>query len=308
MIMRISAAELYRQIMNKTTSQLTALFHEYSPEDVISATRSTEAFANEVYDITISGGQRYFLKILKKQLPEAIATEAHMQKRLLAAGIKAPEYLEIKPGQYVGEHNSTRFILSKYIPGTSPKKVTPGLIESFGEILARLHDALKDVDVAPSIMQWLNLARVERDLAGYDGEVKGILNQLVQRGKVVFERDLPVATIHGDLWMSNIFAKGDTITTVFDLETAENTVRLIDLARTYTSMRFNSAYSAAEIIEWLTTGYNAAATRSLTSEEESSFNLAIGYVSGACATWHAIHGTRYRDPYISFGKEALRIS
>lgn len=293
--------------MNKTISRLSALFHEYLPEDVVKATRSTEAFANEVYDIAVSDGQRYFLKILKKQLPEVIATEAQMQKRLLAAGVNTPEYLEIKPRLYVGEHNGTRFILSKYIPGSSPKTITPALIEGFGVILAKLHDSLKGIDIAPSAMQWLNLVRVERDLAGYEGEVKDILTQLVQTGKGVFDRNLPTATIHGDLWTSNVFAKEDTITTVFDLETAENTVRLIDLARTYTSMRFNSTYSAAEIIERLTTGYNSVAAEPLTSDEQSSFNLAIGYVSGACATWHAVHGTRYRDPYISFGKEALGV-
>lgn len=293
--------------MNKTAHQLSAIFHEYSPEDVIKATRSTEAFANEVYDITVSDGQRYFLKLLKKQLPEVIATEAHMQKQLLAAGINTPEYLEIKPKYYVGEHRDTRFILSKYIPGTSPKTVTPALIESFGVILAKLHDSLKGIEIAPNAMQWLNLARVERDLAGYEGEVKDIVTQLVQGGKGVFDRNLPTTTIHGDLWMSNVFAKNDTITTVFDLETAENTVRLIDLARTYTSMRFNSSFSSAEIIERLTTGYNSAAIQPLTSDEQSNFNLAIGYVAGACATWHAVHGTRYRDPYISFGKEALGI-
>jgi homoserine kinase type II len=293
--------------MNRTTQQLSALFHKYSPEDVIKATRSTEAFANEVYDITVSDGKRYFLKILKKQRPEIIAIEAQMQMRLLAAGIHTPEYLEIKPQQYVGEHNGLRFILSKYLPGASPKIVTPELIRSFGATLARLHDSLQGIDITPNIMQWLSLGRVERDLSGYNGNVKEILAQLIQTGKGVFDRDLPTATIHGDLWMSNVFAKGDTITTVFDLETAENTVRLIDLARTYTSMRFNSIYSAEEIIEQLTNGYNSVATQPLTSDEQSNFNLAISYVSGACATWHAVHGTRYRDPYIAFGKEALGI-
>lgn len=228
-----------------------------------------------------------------------------MQKRLLAAGISTPEYLEIEPGQYVGDHKGTRFILSKYIPGASPKTVTPALIESFGAILAKLHDSLKGVDIPPNTMQWLNLARVERDLAGHDGETKASLTQLVQTGKGIFDRNLPTTTIHGDLWMSNVFAKDDTITTVFDLETAENTVRLIDLARTYTSMRFNSSFLSAEITERLITGYNSAATKPLTQDEQNNFNPAICYVAGACATWHAVHGTRYRDPYISFGNEAL---
>lgn len=67
------------------TKQLTDIFHDYSAEDIVEATRSTEAFANEVYDVTDSQGQRFFLKILKTQLPEVVATEVHMQQRLLAS-------------------------------------------------------------------------------------------------------------------------------------------------------------------------------------------------------------------------------
>lgn len=98
--------------------QLTDIFHEYSATDIVKATRSTEAFANEVYDVTDSEGQRFFLKILKTQLPEVVATEVQMQQRLLASGLHTPEYIEIRPGEYVGGHGDTRFILSRL--STSP--------------------------------------------------------------------------------------------------------------------------------------------------------------------------------------------
>ena len=288
--------------------ELTELFHDYSNASIVVATRSTEAFANEVYDVTDSDAQRFFLKILKTQLPEVVATEVQMQQRLLASGLRTPEYLEIKSGEYVGTHGDTRFILSRYIPGESPTDVTPELIESFGATLARIHDALRGVEIPPSNMQWLNLERVEDDLAGYDGDVKPAIVNLVQNGKVIFERGLPKAVTHGDLWMSNVFAENNTITTVFDLETAEYTVRLVDLARTFTSMKFNSDLASSQIIELLAKGYDSAAELPLTPEERANFNLAIAFVAGACATWHAVHGTRYRDPYIRFGNEALEQS
>jgi len=287
------------------TAQLSDIFHDYSTADIVEASRSTEAFANEVYDITDSEGQRYYLKILKTQLPEVIATEVEMQQRLLAAGLRTPEYLEIKPGVHIGNHDNARFILSRYIPGESPKEVTPALIKSFGATLAKLHDALKDIDIPPSNMQWLNLERVQDDLAEYDGDAKADILKLVNAGAVIFERNLPQAVTYGDLWMSNVFAKSNNINTVFDLETAEFTVRLVDLARTYTSMRFNSEFSPREIIEMLSKGYDSTAEAPLTAEERFNLNLAIAYVAGACATWHAVHGTRYRDPYIKFGSEAL---
>lgn len=287
---------------------LNDLFHEYSTNDIIKASRSTEAFANEVYDITDSNGQRFFLKTLKSQLAEAIANEVQMQQRLLASGLRTPEYLEIKPSEYVGEHGETRFILSKYIAGESPKDVTIELIESFGATLARIHDTLEEINIPSSNMQWLNPVRVQSDLSNYEGELKSELSRLYETGSVIFDRKLPKAVIHGDLWMSNVFAENNRITTVFDLETAEYTVRLVDLARTYTSMQFNSELSAGEVIAGLTTGYDSVAKTPLTTEERETFNLAIAFVASACATWHAVHGTRYRDPYIKLGNEALKSS
>jgi len=290
---------------DRSTKQLSDIFHVYSPENIVRAVRSTQTFASEVYDITDAQGQRYFLKILKSQLPAVIALEARMQQKLLAADLGTPQYLQITPGEYVGEYNGTRFLLSKYIPGQPPKNVTPALIESFGATLAKIHHALQGIKVPANDMQWLNRERVLDDLGGYYGPAKQDLVQLMQRGGLIFERDLPQTTIHADLWMSNVFARGDTITTVFDLETAEHTVRLVDLARTFTSMKFNSSYPASEITGRLVTGYNSAATVPLTNSELDSFNLAITFVAGACGTWHAVHGTRYMEPYIAFGKEAL---
>ena len=195
-----------------SNEKLSEIFHDYSTADIVEATRSTEAFANEVYDVTDSEGQRFFLKILKTQLPEVVATEVQMQQRLLANGLRTPEYLEIKPDEYVGNHGDTRFILSRYIPGESPTNVTLELIESFGATLAKVHDALQGVEIPPSKMQWLNLERVENDLAGYYGDAKPVIDKLVQAGRVIFERGLPRAVTHGDLWMSNVFAENNTIT------------------------------------------------------------------------------------------------
>lgn len=286
-------------------ARINNLFHEYSDADVMSATKSEEAFANEVYDITASDDQRYFLKILKSQLHTAIANEVEMQKRLLAAGISTPEYLEFSSGHYVGQHEGERFLLSRYISGQSPTIVTPKLIKSFGMILARLHNCLDGVVIPYHDMQWLNPERVKTDLSSYDGGVRSDLDSLLAYGTPIFEKGLPTAVTHGDLWLSNVFAEDDEVTTVFDLETAEETVRLVDIARAYTSLRFNSDFTAQEVIDGLVAGYNTKAKQQLTSEELANLNRAIAYVCGACATWHAVHGTRYRDPYIQLGKEVM---
>jgi len=286
-------------------ARLNGLFSEFSDASLVAVTKSEEAFANEVFDVTSSDDQRYFLKILKEQSPKAIAVEAQMQQRLINAGLGTPEYLEIRSGNYVGEHGGEKFVLSKYIPGESPKTVTPKLVASLGATLARIHRCFEGVTIPDNDMQWLNLERAERDIASYSGPAKSTLSNLISFGRIIFDHDLPKAITHGDLWLSNVFTADDEVTTVFDLETAERTVRIIDLARTYTSLRFNSDYSSGEIVDMLTAGYNSEAEQALSEEEMQSMNRAIAYTCGVCATWHAIHGTRYKDPYIQLGSEAM---
>ncbi len=286
-------------------SRLNNLFHEYSDADVVTATKSTEAFLNEVFDITTSDGEHYFLKILNEQHPEAIAGEVQMQQRMLAAGLRTPEYLEITPGNHVGQHHDEKFLLSKYIPGSTPRKVTPTLIQSLGAMLAMLHDCLDGMTVPENDMQWLSPKKVHADLDPYDGETKDVLTKMVDYGSKIFELGLPEAIIHGDLWLSNIFAEDGTVTAVFDLETAERTARIIDLGRTYTSIRFNSDFAAEEVVAGLAKGYDSKATHPLSAEELQNMYRAIAWVCGACATWHAVRGRRYRDHYIKLGVEAM---
>src|SRR5258708_6357320 len=150
-------------------SRINGLFHEYSNADITVATRSTEAFAIEVFDVLTTDNQHYFLKILKSQHSEAIAREAAMQRHLRAAGIGSPEYMEIAPGNYVGEHEDERFLLSTFIPGAAPHSVSPQLIQSFGTTLAKLHDCLGDTPIPDNGMQWLNPTRVATDIISYHG-------------------------------------------------------------------------------------------------------------------------------------------
>lgn len=295
------------EIMTTMTDleKINDLFHEYSSEDVISASKSDEAFASDVYDIVTSRQQRYFLKILRSQRAEAIESEVLMQKRLLSAGIATPEYIEITPGSYIGVHGNERFLLSRYIPGTSPKVVSPTLMKSLGATLAKLHNCLAGLVVPGNDMQWLNPTKVSKDVDSYDGPAKESLKSLLDYGSAIFSANLPRAMTHGDLWLSNVFAENDEVTTVFDLETAEETVRIVDIARTYTSIRFNSDYSLDEVVDSLIAGYDSAANQKLTPEELSNIKRAIVYVCAACAVWHAVHGTRYTDPYIEFANEIL---
>ena len=288
-----------------TTTQLSHIFRAYEPNDLVKTARIAEAYANDVYDITDSAGRRFVMRILKIQKSENVALEAEMQKRLARASIGTPQYIELRKGVYVGEHEGARFTLSKYIEGKAPKTASLELIQDFGAVLSKLHDCLKGITVPPSDMQWFDLEHAKKGLAQYNGPLKKDLQVLLNTGLNIFDQDLPTAVTHGDLWLGNVFAEKDKITAVFDLETVQDTLRIIDLGRTYTSMRIITNHLADSIRERLFAGHDSVAEESLTKAEQNNFPLVISYVAAVCATWHALHGTRYAGPYIDIGKEAL---
>jgi Ser/Thr protein kinase RdoA (MazF antagonist) len=289
-----------------TTAELSKLFHHYAPDELVASEKNGAAFANDVYELADSNGDRYVLRVLRLQAPETVAMEADLQDRLRANGINTPHYLELANGSYVGESEGLRFTLSQFIDGAVPKEASLGLIKSFAAVTARMHDAWDGVNTPRSKMQWLHPENADQDLAEYSGEFQSRLDKLINVKEKLFSLNLPEAVIHGDLWLGNVFADGDEVTAVFDLETAQNGIRLLDLGRTYASMKLETDFTSEEIIEQLFTGYDSTANIPLTLAEKENFGLVIAYVSGVVAIWHVANGTEYAEQYIRFGEEFLR--
>lgn len=290
---------------NLDTNELNQLFHLYSPVDVAEASRNEAAYANDVFNLTDADGAKFVMRVLRIQDPATVNLEASMQTKLNAAGIRTPEYLELGDDNYVGDKNGRHFTLSRHIEGSVPSEVSPGLVADFGATLARIHDCLEGLVIPPNKMQWFDPKIAQEDLDSYDGPLKPKLTALVRKGDELLSLGLPEAAIHGDLWLSNTFAEGDKVTAVFDFETAQNIARIIDLARTYTSMRRETDLPAQQVMDLLVDGYDTAASKPLTQLEKDNFRLAIAYVSGVVAAWHAANGTRYTEPYIEIGEEVI---
>lgn len=280
-------------------SQVNRLFHGYADVDLIEVKRNEAAFANHAFDLTDADGQQYVMRVLREQLPETVEKEAEMQNRLSAADINTPHYLKLSNGSYLGEEDGVHFTLSKRIDGSPATTLSIGLVQDFGATLARLHNCLDGVAVPASAMQWFDPKNAHADLGPYDGPYKEALVSLVGQEKELFSLGLPKRVIHGDLWLGNIFADGDRVTAVFDLETAEDTLRIIDLARTYLSMRLETDYPAQTLIDALFEGYDSMASEPLTEAERANFGIAVSYVAGVCASWHAIQGTDVTEKYLA---------
>ncbi len=268
---------------------LRAMFKCFSSEELKDARSCENAFANECEIVTDVNDCTYVIRILKLQSPENAAFEAKLQERLAKAGIGTPRYLTLQSGEIVGKFKERYFAISRYIQGRVPSNVTATLVESFGYTLAKFQIALRGIPVPSSSLQWLKPANAHAQFAAYSGEYQQALAKLMQKSEELFSLELPREVIHSDFHLTNVFAENDVITTVFDLETIEYSLRILDLARTALNICVCSDMSPAEVTAHLFRGFNSGTDRVLSKEELEAFGLALMYTTAVCATWCACY-------------------
>jgi len=111
----------------------------------------------------------------------------------------------------------------------------------------------------------------------------------------LYDAGLPVANIHGDLWASNVFAENGRITAVFDLETTEKTLRVIDLGRTAIDLTLDmKRTSVPDVLEILRDGYDEV--DALTHKERDALPDAFRLATVACSAWRTTRSTQCNTP------------
>jgi Ser/Thr protein kinase RdoA (MazF antagonist) len=109
----------------------------------------------------------------------------------------------------------------------------------------------------------------------------------------LYDAGLPVANIHGDLWASNVFAENGRITAVFDLETTEKTLRVLDIGRTATDLALEmKTTSVLDILEMLRDSYEEV--EALTDKERDALLDAFRLATVACSAWNYNNGFQHR--------------
>lgn len=262
----------------------------YTSARVLSWFPITKAGANEVICIDTNSG-KFVLRILKAQVPAVAELEAEIQQRLLKAGWCTPQYLRTSSGKVVAQVDGKNCTCSTYVAGASTTKVSPSLVRSFGKALAAIHEQLADISVPENAAQWLKLANAEKEIDLYSGLFKDQFKKALEDGRKLFNQNLPIAVIHSDLHLGNVFAQDDKITFLFDFETVDNNLRIIDIARTAISLIGAKPKEIPDrVIELLVFGYNNEAKMPLSALELESLPLVIRYVSASCGAWNANNG------------------
>lgn len=247
-----------------------------------------EAISYQELPITTSGNTSYIvftqngeyvLRTLIRQTTESATTEHEIQERLITQGITTPLYIPNNRDDIVTRVGDLYFALSTRILGSKQSDDTLALANDMGENLAKIHDTLGNREVPFNSQQWFNPQNIRSQLESYVGPEKDFISQQTNIYSAILEKGLPKALTHGDFHTNNIFSQNDHVTAVFDFESAEYTVRILDLARLYLTYIKVTGLDGDEVLAAIHNGYNSAAQLKLTDAELDEFKNACIFVA-----------------------------
>lgn len=247
--------------------------------------------ANKSYVLTTKHGEKYVARVLRAQTDESAHAEVLIQHALADSGLHSPLYLPFIDGDVVTHVDGSRVTVSQFIEGQSPKAQSIKLTRNLGAMLARIHNALANLPpetVANNRGQALRAANIADEIARIPvGALATTLAGRFEKLKTLPTRELPRTIIHGDLFGNNVFEEDDEITAVFDFETAEYTIRILDLGRPHLENLEKKLLQPHESIAALFEGYDSVAKIPLTEEEKAAFDDVMKYFAIANAAWLA---------------------
>jgi Ser/Thr protein kinase RdoA (MazF antagonist) len=261
---------------------------QYTDSAVVTTSHLEHGFANESHRVELANGDSIVVRILKLTTPQRARQEVSIQRALVSAGMTTPMSQTMKNGDVVGEIDGQSFTISQMIQGQHPEVVNDDLVTEFGRVLARFHNATQQLDITGS--SWLSEPTISQEIAAVDDPtMRSRLQQMRHDVLHLQDADLPVANIHGDIWASNVFAEDGHITAVFDLETTEKTLRVMDIGRTAIEPALElETTSVRDLLEMLRNGYEEV--DALTDKERDALPDAFRLATAACSAWHYNNG------------------
>ncbi len=239
----------------------------------ITETRGTPfGIGNENYLVSTTTGE-YVMRRLWEQTVEGLENEIAIQQQLHAAGVRTAQLLQAPSGGYYFQHLDQVITASKRINGTHPHSVDEHLSHKLGHLLATFHQVVRTLPHPTP--QWLSeSAALAKARSLPDSHDKELILTRIKGNRDIFECGLPAGIIHGDLYTGNILETPDHHLALFDFETAEHNIFLVDIARAVMDLPFEKHFLD---------GYQQV--RELTSQEWERLDQAKLFVSAAVAAW-----------------------
>ncbi len=260
---------------------IAAFLTRYGVGDLVSAKGIAEGVENSNYLLTTTGadgmGARFILTLYEKRVDVGdLPFFMDLLDHLGARGCKVPRFIPDLSGRRLQELGGRPACLIEFLTGISVTEPTPAQTRAAGEALGQLHAASADFKGtrrnALDFAGWHELARscgqdLDQIAPGLAQAVASQLHWLDAH----WPADLPVATIHADLFPDNVLMLGDKVTGLIDFYFSCTDIRAYDLAVTHTAWCFANDGSRyfPERAAALAAGYDA--DFGLSDAERASF-------------------------------------
>lgn len=196
-----------------------------------------------------------------------------------------------RDGTYVTNYLGNATVMRTYIEGAIPEVITQGMAKQIGAAMGKLHQMDYQGNLPTVFAYGIEcFAEVtESDLA--NDYVVWLRNQ-TDRLYANMSRDLPVRTIHGDVFGDNTIFQGEELAAIIDFEEACRYFRVFDLGMCIVGTCVKDGYPDPGNMRSLIQGYQSVAA--LASSELDQLKLFAEYAGTATSFW------RYRQYNIHY--------
>lgn len=215
---------------------MNSLLKEYDLGIIHSFKHIKTGVFNKNYLVNTSKG-KFVARISNKiRTLKEVNFEIELLKQL--NNLKVPKVIKNKKNQLVTQTNSKIIVVSHYVEGENPTKITDDILREVGEFLGKYHAASKDfiftTDRA-TVYEFTNKkleemkVQLKKDLPKIKEEIEYIY-QIVKKYRI--PKSFPKGPCHLDMKPENSLVKNGKINLFLDFDNCEYNYLLLDVGRT----------------------------------------------------------------------------
>ncbi|WP_209346997.1 homoserine kinase [Pontixanthobacter sp. CEM42] len=272
---------VYTHLSAETLDELIA---EYDVGNLVSAKGIAEGISNSNWLIETTGqngaGARFILTMYEYRIDiEQLPFFLNLLDHLAAKGCPVPATIHDREGNAYRDLDGKAVALIEFLPGVSIDHPTAEQAFEVGAALAQIQLAAGDFsmtrtnDLRPPDWQDLFDRCGPDSIAGIDAELAGSIDTYLPTLLNDWPQNLPIGTIHADLFPDNVLVLGNSVSGLIDFYFACTDFLAYDLAVAHTAWCFSADGSEfrPDISTALLKGY--ASKRTLSSEEQAALPL-----------------------------------
>ena len=277
------------------SSAVEGLARRFGIGDITTFSVMDGGYGNTSYCVKASSG-RYVLTIFDQQSLKEATDLANLLVYLSDQGIRTSRVVVPPKEPIVVLHNEKPVMLKRYIDGDDAADLTGSLLVQLSEEMARLHET-----PAPSYLpQSFPYGRSYFHEVTNSNLGHAYIDWLSEKSSYLQQRipqHLPMALIHGDVFLDNMIVQGDQLMAIIDFEQACHYYRNFDLGMVIVGTCRDRKGISFEKAGRFIRGYQKEMT--LQSIERETLKTFSVYAAVATSFWHfRQHHLRRPEPHL----------